>query len=152
MWPDMFYSHKRPMWGKLPAGISQLPDEIEPTFQWLPPPPFSTTAIPMALTGILPDLTGNGKSKKAACKLVVSIMWLAPCRRDSRTISTANPVFQMSGNPLKEELWKSEPNRKSKLQYGCLQTEIPISQLPGEIEMKFQRLNLHFRGPAIEWD
>ena len=28
--------------------------------------------------------------------------------------------------------------------------EIPISQLPGEIETKFQWQNLHFRGPAIE--
>ena len=71
----MFYSHKRPMWGKLPPGISQLPDEIEPKVQRLPP--FSTTAIPMALTGILPDLTGNGKSKMVVYKLVVSIKWLA---------------------------------------------------------------------------
>ena len=77
MWPDMFYSHKRPMRGKLPPGISQLPDEIEPTFQRLPPPQFSTTAIPMALTGILPDLKWNGKSKMAAYKLVASIYRLA---------------------------------------------------------------------------
>ena len=30
--------------------------------------------------------------------------------------------------------------------------EILKSQLPGEIETKLPRLNLHFRGPAIEWD
>ena len=37
------------------------------------------------------------------------------------------------------------------IQYSGLKPEIPISQLPSEIETKFQRLNLHFRGPAIEW-
>jgi len=30
--------------------------------------------------------------------------------------------------------------------------EIPISQLPGESGKILQRLDLHFRGPAIEWD
>ena len=40
MWPDMFYSHKRPLGGGgkiTPPGISQLPYEIEPTFHRLPP-------------------------------------------------------------------------------------------------------------------
>ena len=30
--------------------------------------------------------------------------------------------------------------------------KIPVSHVQGEIATKFQRLNLHFRGPAIEWD
>ena len=70
----MFYSHKRPMGEGKPPGVSQLPDEIEPKFQQLSP--FSTTAIPMALR-VLPDLTGNGKSKMVAYKLVASIKRLA---------------------------------------------------------------------------
>ena len=37
---------------------------------------------------------------------------------------------------------------KSKM--AATKPEIPLSQLPGEIETKFRRLNLHFRGPAIE--
>jgi len=56
---------------KLLPGISQLLDEIEAKFQRLPL--FSTTAIPMELTGILSHVTGSGKSKMAAYKLVVSI-------------------------------------------------------------------------------
>jgi len=48
------------MGGNLPPGISQLPDEIEAKFQRLPP--FSTTAIPTELMGILPDVTGSGRS------------------------------------------------------------------------------------------
>ena len=39
---------------------------------------------------------------------------------------------------------------KSKM--AATKPEIPISQLPGEIETKLQRLNLLIRGPAIEWD
>ena len=39
-----------------------------------------------------------------------------------------------------------------KLNMAASKPEIRISQLPGEIETKFQRLNLHFRGPAVEWD
>jgi len=54
----MFYSQKT---GKLPPGISQLPDEIKQNSKGYPP--FLTTAIPMELTGILPDVTGSGKSK-----------------------------------------------------------------------------------------
>ena len=40
-------------------------------------PPFLTTAIPMALTGILTDFHTNGKYKLLAYKLVVSIKLLA---------------------------------------------------------------------------
>jgi len=63
MGPDMFYSHKGPMGDNLPPGKSQLPDEIEAQFQWLPP--VLKTAIPTELMGILPDVTGSGKSKMA---------------------------------------------------------------------------------------
>jgi len=55
----------------LPQGISQLSDEIEAKFQRLPP--FSKTAIPTELMGILPDVTGSGKSKMPVYKLVLSI-------------------------------------------------------------------------------
>jgi len=50
----------------------QLPDEIEAKFKRLPRA-FSTTAIPTELMGILPDVTGSGKSKMAVYKLVLSI-------------------------------------------------------------------------------
>ena len=39
---------------------------------------------------------------------------------------------------------------KSKM--AAAETELFISQLVDEIETKFQRLNLYFRGPAIEWN
>jgi hypothetical protein len=61
------------MWGgggKLHPVISQLPDEIE---AFNGNPPFPTTAIPMELTVILPDVTGSRKTKIAAYKGVLSI-------------------------------------------------------------------------------
>ena len=39
-----------------------------------------------------------------------------------------------------------------KFNMAASEPEIPTSQLPSGIETKFQRLNLHFRGPAFEWD
>jgi len=36
------------------------------------------------------------------------------------------------------------------LNIAAFKPEIPIYQLPGEIETKFQRLNLYFRGKALE--
>jgi len=57
-------------------------------------PPLSKTAIPMELTGILPDVTGSGTSKMEAYKLVVSTYRLV-----DKIEGTANPIFQISGNP-----------------------------------------------------
>ena len=86
----MFYSQKD-LWGggKLPPGKSQLPEKIEPKFQRLTP--FSRTAIPMALTGLLPYLTGNGK-------LVAAIKWLAE-EIEGQFQGLTYSVFQMSGHP-----------------------------------------------------
>ena len=39
---------------------------------------------------------------------------------------------------------------KSPVRISSASEFVTISQLPVEIETKFQRLNLHFRGPAIE--
>ena len=46
----------------------------------------------------------------------------------------------------------SDPTGCGKSNMAASKPEIPMSQLPGEIETKFQRLNLHFPNPAIEWD
>jgi len=73
MWPDMFYSRKGPM-GVIYPGLTQLPDEIEAKFQRLPTSPFSTTAIPTELMGILPDVTGIRKSKMMVNKLSESAL------------------------------------------------------------------------------
>ena len=46
----------------------------------------------------------------------------------------------------------SEQTGCGKSNMAASKPEIPISQFAGETETKFQRLNLHFRGPAIELD
>jgi hypothetical protein len=96
----MFYSHKRPMGVKLPPGISRLPDKIEAKFQRLPP--FSTTAILMKLTGMLLDVTGSENSKMAAYNLVLLIYRLVDKVKVRKTIPTANPAFEISGNSRKK--------------------------------------------------
>jgi len=73
-WSDMFYSHKGPMGGKLPPGISQLPDEIESKFQWLSP--IFEDGHSNRTNGIPPDVTGSGNSKMAVYELVLSIYCL----------------------------------------------------------------------------
>ena len=79
------------MGGNSLPGISQLPDEWKPNSNGYPP--LSTTTIPVELTGILPDITGSGKSEMVAYKLVVSIY---------RLVDKVKGLTQMSGNPKKE--------------------------------------------------
>jgi len=139
MWPDMFYSHKGPMGGNLPPGISQLPDEIEAKFKRLPP--FSTTAIQTELMEILPDVTGSGKSTMAVYKLVLSIYWLVDeieIRFQWKILHLRCPVTQgKNGDNLNQ-------TRSGKSNMAASKPEILISELLDEIETKFRQLHLHF--------
>jgi len=66
-------------------------------------------------------------------------------------ISAATLTFLGSGNGTSGTT--AGRNRIWKTQDGDLQEmELVICQLLDDIETKFQRLDLHFRGPAFEWD
>ena len=96
-----------------------------------------------------PDFTGNIKSKMAAYKLVVSIKWLAD--EIEGHFQRQNPVFQMSSNSPKKNCDNLNQTGSRNRNMAASKPEIPIFQLPDEIETIFQRINLHFRVPAIEW-
>jgi len=139
MWPDMFYSHTWPMGGNLPPGISQPPDEIEAKFQLLSP--FLTTAIQMELMGILPDVTGSGKSKMAVYKLVPSIYRLVDeieRRFQRKTLYLRCPVTQGKNGCNLNQTGSGNFNK------AVSKPEILISRLLDEIETKFRRLHLNF--------
>ena len=104
----------------------------------------------MALTGILQDFTGNGKSKMAAYKLVVSIKW--PADEIEGQFQRQTLCFRCPVTPPKKDCDNLNQTGSRNCNMAASEPEMPISQLPGEIETKFQRLNQHFRGPAIEWD
>jgi len=111
--------------------------------------PFSTTAIPTDLMGILPDATGSGKSKMAVYKLVLSIYRLVDKieRRFQRKILYLRcPVTQEKNS----DNLNQTGSRKSNM--AASKPEILKSLLVDKIETKFRRLDLHFRGPAFEWD
>ena len=111
----------------------------------------------------LQDSTLNRKCKIQYGGFQTGSTHISASRWDRNEIPTAKSAFSRSSNRMGIVRILSDQNRKWDVQYGGLQTgskkskmavskpEISISQLPDEIETKFQRLNLHFRGPAIEW-
>src|SRR5664279_4285390 len=73
-------------------------------------------------------------------------------RQDSNDISTATSLFSGSRNPM-VLLWilpVVAGSGKSKM--AAFKPDILISQLQDKIATKFQRLTLHFQGPATQWD
>ena len=65
-------------------------------------------------------------------------------------IPIASSMTCESGMPMAPVALRSDRAGSDKCKMAAPKPEIPISLVPGEIETKFQRLNLHFRGPAIE--
>jgi len=99
--------------------------------------------------GILPDVTRSGKSKMAVYKLVLSIYRLVDeieRRFQQKTLYLRCLVTQVNNGDNLNQTGRGKSNMTSS------KPEILISQLLDEIETKFRRLDLHFRGPAFEWD
>jgi len=91
--------------------------------------------------GILPDVTGSGKSKMAVYKLVLSITRLVDeieRRFQRKTVYLRYPVTQEKNC----DNLKQTGSEKSNM--AASKPEILISQLLDKIETKFRRLDLHF--------
>ena len=133
---------------KLEISISRPVNQIEAKFQRLPQ--FFRVRQSSKRLWILYDQTGSGKSKIVASK--TGTTYSSACGWDKNEISTAKPTFSRWSNPrgLRGILCNQTGSGKSKMAASSL--ELLISRLVGEIETKSQRLNLHFRGQAIQWD
>ena len=150
MWPDVFYSHKRAM-----GYTKYYPRRHISASQWnratIP------TAAPIFDNGHSNGTNGNTARLNRKWKILdsglASRINKVACRRD-RTTPTANSVLQMSGKPPKKNCDNLNQTGSLNCNMAVSKPEIPISQLPADrpLETKSQRLNLHFRGPAIEWD
>jgi len=146
MWPDKFHSHKGPMGVIYPQAYLNFPMRQKQNSNGNPP--FSTTAILTKLMGILPDVTGSGKSKMAVYKLELSIYRLVDeieRRFQWKTLYLRCPITQgKNGDNLNQ-------TGSGKSNMAASKPAILISRLLDEIETKFRWLHLHFWGPAFEW-
>jgi len=72
--------------------------------------------------------------------------------QDSNDIQTAIPMFfgvRLSNYDNRDDV-RETGSGKSKM--AAIELEVLIYQLVDKIETRFQRLNLSFRGPAIQWN
>ena len=132
--------------------ISQLLYKIETKFQRLLPP-LSYTVIPLELRVKLPDATGSGKSKLAACKLEIRItqrVHKLTTKFQRRYLCFRGPAIQWK--LLQCCTTKREETESGKSKIVACKLEIRKTQLVHMIITKFQRLSTHFRGPATRWD
>jgi len=111
---------------------------------------FLGSGMSMALVRLLQDETGSGKPKMATTEMELVICQLLDKietkfrRLDLHFRGAAFEWDEFKYCPTKPEvdnpIWQPQ------------KPEILISQLLDEIETKFRRLDLHFRGAAFEWD
>ena len=76
--------------------------------------------------------------------------YISACRHDIKEIQNGIPTLSTSCYPmrLKRIFYNQTGSGKSKM--AASKPEILLSRLVDEIETKSQRLNLHFRGQAIQ--
>jgi len=99
------------------------------------------TAIPTELMGILPNVTGSGKSKMVVYKLVLSIYRLVneiERRFQRKTLYLRYSVTRGKNGDNLNQTGSGKSNMTAST------PEILKSQLLDEIETKFRRLDLHF--------
>ena len=96
--------------------------------------------------------SGNGQCKIQNGGLRIGTVNISACRWDRNEISTAKPTFSGSGNPTGLRRILCNQTGSGNYKMAASKPEVLISQLVDKIQTKSQRLNLHFRGPTVQWD